>query len=111
MRINEAYEHETILPHAVEESCPLNGCNKIGTQCVNVASPLTLTPTATVGTPSVTCQGSPSVVCVTNADGTACTVTMTQRVCMSVAIRYGVSLSAGEPTIGCATSTGDCAGC
>lgn len=39
MRINEAYEHEPILPYQSEESCPLNGCNKVSTQCVDVTAP------------------------------------------------------------------------
>ncbi|WP_295579851.1 hypothetical protein [uncultured Oscillibacter sp.] len=108
MRISEAYEHEPILPYQGEESCPLNGCNKIGTQCVDVSAPMTLTPTATVGTVTVSCQGTPSITCVTDPSGTSCTVTMTQQVCVSVPIRYGVTMTTSEPTIACADS---CVGC
>lgn len=100
MRINEAYEHAPILAYQGEETT--NGCNKVGTQCVNITAPMTLTPTAAVGTITVTCQGSPSVTCVTNDEGTACTLTMTQQVCVSVPIRYGVTTTTGEATIGCA---------
>ena len=75
MRISEAYEHEPILPYQAEESCPVGGCNKTGTQCVDISAPLTLTPTAAVGTVTVTCQGSPSITCVTGNDGASCTVT------------------------------------
>ena len=63
LRINEAYEHEPILPYTGEESCPVGGCNKVGMQCVDVSQSLTLTPTAMVGTAVVTCQGSPRVSC------------------------------------------------
>ena len=108
MRINEAYEHDTILPYQGEDSCP-GGCNKIGTQCVDVTAALTLAPTASVGTVSVTCQGSPAITCVTAPDGTSCTITMTQQVCVSVPIRYGVTLNTGEPTIACADN--NCIGC
>ena len=108
MRISEAYEHDPILPYQAEEACPLNGCNKVGTQCVDVSTPLTLCPTAVVGTPTITCQGTPHITCETNAAGTSCTVTMTQQVCVSVPIRYGVTLTTGEPTIGCADN---CVGC
>lgn len=108
LRINEAYEHEPILPYQGEESCPLNGCNKIGTQCVDISEALVLTPAVTVGTATVTCQGTPSITCLTNAEGTACTVTMTQQVCVSVPVRYGVSMTSGEPTISCAEG---CIGC
>ena len=102
MHISEAYEHEPILPYQPEGTCPLNGCDKVGTQCVNVAAPLKLSPTAVVGTASVSCRGTPSITCVTEDGGASCTVTMTQQVCVSVPIRYGVTLTTGEPTIGCA---------
>ena len=77
-------------------------CSRVGTQCVDVAATLTLAPTAVVGTMSVCCQGTPRITCVTNDNGTSCTVTMTQQLCVSVPIRYGVTMTAGEPTIGCA---------
>lgn len=70
MRINEAYEHEPILPYQSEESCPLNGCNKVSTQCVDVTASVILSPTAVMGSPTVTCQGNPTITCATNADGT-----------------------------------------
>ena len=109
MRINEAYEHDTILPYQGEESCPMGGCNKVGTQCVDVTAALTLVPTASVGTVNVACQGAPSITCVTAPDGSSCTITMTQQVCVSVPVRYGVTLSSGEPTIACADN--NCVGC
>jgi len=102
MRINEAFEHEPIQSCKTEESCPLNGCNKVGTQCVNVTAPMTLTPTAAVGTVTVACQGTPVITCAVDETGSSCTVTMTQQVCVSVPVRYGVTLSSEEPTISCA---------
>nr|WP_326184478.1 hypothetical protein [uncultured Oscillibacter sp.] len=107
MHISEAYEHEPIRPCKAEDACQPSGCNKVGTQCVDVSAPLILTPTAAAGTVTVACQGTPDITCVTDAGGTSCTVTMTQRVCVSVPIRYGVNLTSGEPTIACAES---CAG-
>ena len=109
MRISEAYEHEPILPYQAEDSCPVGGCNKTGTQCVDIAAPFTLTPTAAVGAVTITCQGSPNITCVSDACGSSCTVTMTQQICVSVPIRYGVSLTSGEPTITCADN--NCVGC
>lgn len=102
MHISEAYEHEPIRPYQGEDACQMNSCNKVGTQCVDVSAPLVLTPTASVGTVTVTCQGAPDVTCDTGAGGASCTVTMTQRVCVSVPIRYGVTLTSGEPSIACA---------
>lgn len=108
MRINEAYEHETILPYPTEENSLVGGCNKVSTQCVDVTAPMTLTPTACVGTATVTCQGTPCTSCVTDPSGSCVTVTLTQQVCVSVPVRYGVTMTAGEPTIACADS---CTGC
>ena len=96
MRINEAYEHEPILPYQSEESCPLNGCNKVSTQCVDVTASVILSPTAVMGSPTVTCQGNPTITCATNADGTMCTVTMTQKVCVSIPVRYGTTQRAAS---------------
>lgn len=102
MRINEAYEHEAILPHQPEESGLPHACNKIVTQCVDVTAPVVLQPTASLGTVAVSCQGAPTVTCCTDSSGTCCTVTLTQQVCVTIPVRYGVSMSSGEPVISCA---------
>lgn len=115
MHINEAYEHEPILSCREEDglSCPLSGCSRTGIQCVNVTAPVVLAPTVAVGTPQVTCQGSPVVICTTDSSGTTCSVTLTQQVCVSIPVRYGVSLTSEEPTIGCAEGavSGGICGC
>ena len=111
MRINETYEHEPILPYQGEESCPINGCNKIGTQNVDVSETLTLTPSTTTGTAVMTCQGTPRVTCETSADGTSCTVVVTQRVTVSVPIRFNVVVEPDDPTIACAGSTDGTGNC
>ena len=49
--------------------------------------------------------------CATNADGTMCTVTMTQKVCVSIPVRYGTTISTCDPTITCAESCIGCGGC
>jgi len=104
LRISEAYEHEPILSCQAEEPTPAGGCNKVATQCVNVSAPVVLQPAASVGTVTVACQGVPSITCVTNGDGTSCTLTLTQQVCVSIPVRYGVTMTTGEATIGCADS-------
>ena len=71
-------------------------------------APVILVPTAVMGSPTVTCQGSPNITCSTHADGTMCTVTLTQQVCVSIPVRYGVTMSTCDPTISCADS---CTGC
>ena len=104
LHISEAYEHDPILPYQAEEgaSCPLTGCVKTGSQCVDVTAEIVLTPTAVMGTPVVTCQGNPAVTCAAAADGRTCTVTLTQRVCVSIPVRFGVTKEDGDPTIACA---------
>ena len=109
MRINEAYEHEPLRQPEGDAagSCPgsCNNCNKVGAQSVDIAAPLVLTPSASVGTVTVSCQGVPTVECIAESNGSRCVVTMTQQLCVSVPVRYGVTLTPGEPTIACA---GDC---
>ena len=102
MKINEAYEHEPILPYQGEEACPVGGCGKVGVQCVDVAQAMTLTPTAVVGTAVVTCQGTPRITCEAAADGSTCLTTVTQRVCVTIPIRFGATVEPSSPTITCA---------
>jgi hypothetical protein len=106
LHISEAYEHEPILPYQPEERCPSGSCNKVGTQSVDITQPLTLTPTADVDAATVTCQGPPVVSCQADSEGSSCTVTVTQRVSVSVPIRYSVDVDSAEPTIACAPSEG-----
>ena len=112
MRISEAYEHEPLLScQRPEETKPpvSGGCDKIGTQCVDIAAPLVLTPSASVETVTVACQGTPDISCAAAPDGSSCTVTMSQQLCVTVSVCYGVTLAADEPTIACADSS--CIGC
>ena len=104
LHISEDYEHERILPYQTEEACPISSCNKPASQCVNVSAPVTLTPTAVIGSLSVACQGIPEVTCVTGTDGSRCTLMITQRVCVSVPVRFGVEMDSDDPTIACADS-------
>ena len=110
MHINEAYEHEPILTYQPEDACPINSCSKTASQCVEVTAPVTLTPTAVVGSISVACQGAPDVDCVTNDGGISCTLTITQKVCVSVPVRFGVEKADDDdPKIACAD--GRCVRC
>ena len=98
--MNESYK-ETILTSTCLTP-PSTGCSKSGTQCVDVSKKVVLMPTATVGTITTSCQGSPTVTCVTNAEGTASTVTLTQRVCVSIPVTFGVTKEDGDASIMCA---------
>ena len=101
MRIHEVYDHEPILT-CQGGGCPHETCGKVGTQCVDIAAVVTLTPNVTVGTVSVTCQGAPAVTCETNDNGASCTVRLVQKVCVSVPVTYGVASSEGDTSITCA---------
>ena len=109
LHISEAYEHEPILPYQPEDTCPINSCNKTASQCVEVSAPVTLTPTAVVGNISTACQSAPEVTCVTNNQDNSVTVTVTQRICVSIPIRFGVEKADDDPKITCAD--GKCVRC
>ena len=98
---------------AVPAATPVAGCiGRSATQCVDVIQPVVLTPTASLGTVVASCTGTPSVTCVTAADGASCTVTLTQRVCVSIPVSYGVDVVTDDPSIACADSTaGEAAVC
>lgn len=102
MHISEVFEHEPLLPFRQDECLASATCDKVGTQCVNIALPMTVTPVAGVGTTTTTCQGSPTVTCVTAADGLSCTLTVTQRVCLNIPVRFSAVAEAAAPTIACA---------
>ena len=106
LHISEAYEHEPILPYQPEDACPINICNKTASQCVEVSTPVRLTPTAVVGNINVACQGAPEVACVTNDGGSSVTVTVTQKVCVSIPVRFGVEKAEdADPGIACVDGT------
>lgn len=107
LRINEVYEHEPLVPYPVTE--PTTGCDKVGTQCVEVSLPLTVTPTATPGTVVTTCSSSPTVTCVTAEDGLSCTITVSQRVCVSIPVCFGVVADPETVTIACARTDAESA--
>ncbi len=108
MRINEVCEHVPLQPCQPEEHGKPGSCNKVATQCVDVAASLTLNPTAVMGTPTVTCQGSPCVTCSTDCGCNSCTLTFKQQLCVTVPIRYGVTMASGEPSIECTEESGCC---
>ena len=90
-----------------QAACSASGCSKLGMQCVEISAPVTLTPSVSVGTVTTTCQGSPAVTCQTDEAGTSCTVTVTQRICVSIPVQYSVSAeSSARAAIACAE---DCA--
>ena len=91
MRINEAYEHTAMASRGMDStpSCPVNGCDRTVGQCVDISAPVTLSPNTSIGTPTATCQGQPTVTCTTDAAGTSCEVIMTQQVCVSIPVQGG----------------------
>lgn len=114
LNISEAYGHAPILPYQADEtaSCPLTSCARTAVQCVDVTAPVVLAPATTIGTPVVTCQGEPTVHCTSDTSGTSCFVTLTQEICVSIPVCYGVTLTSGEATIACAgnSSTAEAGG-
>ena len=90
MRINEVYEHEPLIPYqGADLHPPATGCDKTARQCVEVSLPQRGPPHDKTGTITTTCEGNPMVTCTAAADGRSLTVTVTQRVCLSIPVRFG----------------------
>lgn len=101
--MNELSKKEALLP-SCPITCPTGCAGKSGVQCVEVSQPVVLTPRATVGTITTSCPGVPTVSCVTDETGSFCTVTLTQRVCVTIPVSYGATAEPGTPTIACGGS-------
>lgn len=78
-----------------------NACARLANQCVEVSAPLVLSPTAVLGNITTTCQGNPTVECITNEDQTLSQVRLRQKICLTIPVRYGVSIAAETPRIAC----------
>ncbi len=81
-------------------SCP-GGCAQEGAQNLEISQAVVLTPSVEVGPVTTSCLGSPTVCCQGDGSGSSCTVTLTQRVSVSIPVKYGVSTSQGQPSIAC----------
>lgn len=87
-------------------SCRPDSCSKSATQCVSVSLPVEVSPVASVGEITTSCQGTPVVTCQTDGTRNVCVLTVTQQVCMTIPVNYGVRTSAGTAEIGCAEGPG-----
>jgi hypothetical protein len=68
---------------------------------VEVSKQVRLDPSNTLGTAVITCQGNPTVSCETDASGFSCTVTVTQQICVSIPVTYGINIVEGDDLIAC----------
>lgn len=102
--MNEAFESESLQQEPAEEMTVLQDrdCDRTSVQCVNISAAVTMEPVTALGTVTASCRGVPEVTCETNADGTACRVTMTQQICVSMPVHYSVDLTLDDPAIACA---------
>ena len=79
------------------------GCTgRASSQCVDISLPVVLAPTTSLGTVIASCSGAPTVSCVTNEEGTTCTVTLTQRLCVSIPVTFGITADPNAAAIACA---------
>ena len=97
MRSNEVFETDILC-----QASP--SCDKVSTQCVDISLPMTVTPVAGIGTVTTSCQGVPAVTCVTADDRLSCTLTVTQRVCLNIPVRFSAVAESASPSIACAES-------
>ena len=101
--------NDHLLPEEAEKSkpceCPtLCGCEKIGYQYLDISVPIEVSPNVTVGQIEAECCGEPSVCCKENSAGSTCEITVTQRISLSLPIRYGITACKGGNKINCACS-------
>ena len=92
-------------------ACRPDSCSKSASQCVSVSLPIEVSPAATLGEITTSCQGTPTVTCQTDASRNLCVLTVTQQVCLSIPVCYGVSTTAGAAEIACAEDSGCGCGC
>lgn len=91
------------------------GCPVVGYQRSTVCVPVTVTPSARVGTPVVSCCGTPVVtsgdVCPRN--GGICHFTISQEICVAVPVEFDARAVAGTPSVQCgeASSQNICTSC
>ena len=92
-----------------------SGCSAAGYHRSTVCVPITVTPYAHVGTPSMTCCGAPTVTPGNPCEetNTVCQFTICQQVCVRVPVEFGATATAGTPCVQCgaASSTDLCSDC
>ena len=98
---------DNFLPETDEKSKPCEcpapcGCEKIGYQYLDISVPIEVRPNVTVGQIEAECCGEPSVCCTENSAGNTCEITVTQRISLSLPIRYGITACKGDNKINCA---------
>lgn len=91
------------------------GCPVVGYQRSTVCVPVTVTPFAHVGTPVVSCCGTPVITAgdtCPRSDG-ICHFTISQDICVAVPVEFGARAVAGTPSVQCgeASSQNICTNC
>lgn len=91
------------------------GCPAVGYQRSTVCVPVTVTPFAHVGTPVVSCCGTPVVTAGDTCprSGGICHFTISQDICVAVPVEFGARAVAGTPSVQCgeASSQNICSNC
>ena len=71
-------------------------------QCVQIDQPVTMAPVTEIGTAVICYQGIPEVTCEQIPAENQCRLNVSQKICVTLPIRFGVDVSAGDAVIGCA---------
>jgi hypothetical protein len=88
-----------------DKVCPDKVCPAVVYRLVNVSVPVTVTPTARTGHPSVKCFGRPNV-CVgipfcCNDKPTSCSFVISQQVCVGIPVAIGATVCNDDPFVNC----------
>ena len=91
--------------------CDPEGCSTAASQCVDVAFPVEVSPSAIVGEITASCQGMPTVTCRTDGNRNVCILTVTQQICLTIPVEYNVTTCAGAAVIACSDEDDRDSGC
>lgn len=79
-------------------------CKKNVDQYADLSLPVKLEPVAIVGEITIECCGEPNIICKNNCEchnNNYCEVVITQVICVTIPIEYGVNINAGKSNIKC----------
>lgn len=92
-------EMDQMFDNREDCGCPTS-CERNCVQTFSVEQPINLTPDVRIDTPVVRCGGLPQASCESLPNG-GCTWMISQEISITLPIRFGAQISAGEASVSC----------
>lgn len=88
---------------AANKPCPCiqDCCEQIARQYADISTPVELKPKTKIGKIKAECCGEPTVVCEEDICSNSCDVVITQKIIVTIPIKYEMSACVGTSTIEC----------